>query len=260
VLLFKLLAQALQWLVDSGVFDIIIAAIKLFGDGLTWLINNFDLVIAAIVQFFSDIWNALTTAWNAIVEFFKGIWDAITTALTTVWNAIAGFFKGIWDGILTVWDTFVSAFNTAWLFLKGSWDGILAFFKAIGTGLQTIWDGIYSAFKAFVNFFIGIINGIIDLLNKLDVLNVIADIPKLPTLQTGGKIVKTGAAIVDRGEAVINAGVVSMLATIVSDIRRNTMSGSSRTINNTINAVVMSHENARMVAREVNKQTWLSGD
>jgi phage-related protein len=84
-----LLSRALQALIDSGVFELIIA-------GLEWFISILDVVIGNL----DNIWNAIVggVTWfiDLMTNIFTGIWEGIVTG----WTTIAAFFTRTWEIIL----------------------------------------------------------------------------------------------------------------------------------------------------------------
>jgi phage-related protein len=119
-------------------------------------------VVVLVIKYHEEIWNALTTAWNAIKDFFIGIWDAISAAFHKVWDAIKDFFIGLWEwlkGFFAEWGpvilTVVAPFIGIPLLIYQHWDEIKQWFadlwESIKGALIAAWDAIKGAFEAVWN-------------------------------------------------------------------------------------------------------------
>jgi phage-related protein len=137
--------------------------------------------LATKTTFFQDIWETMTVdisaAWEgfkdlfvsvmeAIGSFFTGIgeslsesWKKTTDFLGGVWETFAGFIGGIWEGFKTGFDRIVNGFRTIF---ETVFNAIKGFFIGIVNGYIGI-------FERFINFVIDGVNGLINLLNKLQI-------------------------------------------------------------------------------------------
>jgi phage-related minor tail protein len=204
-------------------------------------------------NFWIDLWNTLKKTVNdvvdAIVEFFEDCCLAISKAWDDAWTEIknlvdtwSGYFSDIWSNIKDVFgdvknwfsDTFTSAWSSVkevfsdWGdFFGGLWTTIQNKFSAIGTkiagaisdAVKSGVNGVISAIESTINKGIGLINGAIDLINKLPGVSVgKIDTLSFPRLEKGGIVDRaTFAEIGENGrEAVIplekNLGWLDQLA------------------------------------------------
>jgi TP901 family phage tail tape measure protein len=137
--------------------------------------------LATQTTFFQDIWAAMTEfvgkAWEgfkdlfvrtmeAIGDFFVGIgeslsesWEKTTDFLGGIWETFTGFIGGIWEGFKEGFDGIVNGFKTIF---ENVFNGIKSFFVGIVNGYINI-------FESFINFVIDGINGMIDLLNSIQI-------------------------------------------------------------------------------------------
>jgi hypothetical protein len=137
--------------------------------------------LATQTTFFQDIWAAMTAfvsqAWEdfsavfmavmeAIGDFFVTIgenlsesWEKTTAFLGETWDGFIGFITGIWDGFKEGFDNVVNGFKTIF---ENVFNGIKSFFVGIV-------NGYISIFENFINFVIDGINGMINLLNKVQI-------------------------------------------------------------------------------------------
>jgi hypothetical protein len=270
----RILIAIINELKAAGVFQFIIDVLTGAVEGVTWFAENLDIVWAAIVEgfmfiidFFIMIGDSFIAAWDTIITAFQlagqtlsDIWDAIVMAFATV----GVLLQAAWDtAVVPVWDAIVGVFNwfgnqmsNIWNnIIMPAWDAIIAGFQWVANQLTNIWDAFVGGFKAVANFFIGIVNGIIDAFNAADVLDLVTDIPNVPTLQGGGIIKRAGVAVVHENEVVATREVLREAFT-------NAMAGggfggginNSRTVEITQNAIVLDDENREMLARETRKE------
>lgn len=199
-------------------------------------------VVQPIVEFFQNLWSKITEIFGNIKDWFSEKFSQAWEAIKTVWNGVGDWFKGIWDKVAGVFgsvkDWFKNKFSDAWnaiknvfsnfgSFFSGLWDKIKNTFSSLGT---KIGDAIGGSVKAGINKVItwientinkaiGLINGAIDLINKLPGVSV----PKLsklslPRLAKGGIVDSATIAMIgEQGkEAVVplenNTEWIDMLA------------------------------------------------
>lgn len=205
------------------------------------------------------VWNVATSYFKAIWDTIAGIFKVVKSVLTGNWrdawegikgivNTWVGFFKNVWTNIKNVFgavkDFFKNAFSSAWTAVKnvfsnwgkffgGLWDTIKNKFSTIGTNIASAIggavksgiNGVISMIQNTINSAIGLINGAINLINKIPGVNI-GNISKLslPKLARGG-VLDDGARTViageDGAEAIVplekNTKWIKMLANQLQD-------------------------------------------
>ena len=186
-----------EWSVVSGFFSDLWAAIKE--------------VFAPVGQFFSDIfrkaWDGVKSAWSGVKSFFSGIWSGIKNAFSAVGTFFRDAFQGAWDNIKKVFSGVKS-------FFLGIWDSIKSAFTSIGTkigdaisgAVKGAINGLLGQAEKIINGFLKMINGAIDLINKIPGVNISkVKTVKFTRLAEGGVVDKPTPAIFgeDGAEAVV---------------------------------------------------------
>ena len=220
------------WDIIKGVFELIISIIKGIGNLVKeWLVSAFKIAWEAIkgvwnaaVGYFQKIKDGIETAFRNIGSWFKDIFSKAWLGIKEAWANVTQWFSDIWtkikeEGFSGVADWFKETFAKAWeniksvfsswgSFFSGLWDKIKSTFSKLGTSLgNAIGDavkkginGVIKKIEDVVNKGIGLINGAIDLINKITGGKIKKlDKLSLPRLAKGG-IVDT-ATIAMIGEA-----------------------------------------------------------
>lgn len=160
-------------------------------------------VIEVVFHFIS---NAIKKAMHIIVQVIKAAFGAAKGYIAAAVNAIASIISGV----LTVFDgliTFISGvFTCNW---RKAWEGVKTIFKGI-------FDTFAAICKSPINAVIGIINGAISSLNKINVTipdwvpglggkSFGINVPTIPMLYKGTKNWKGGMAMIhDRGGEIVD--------------------------------------------------------
>lgn len=184
-----------------------------FGSIGNWIYQN---VIQPIVNFFSGMWNTISTgasnAWNGIVN----TWNTVSSWFNTnIIQPVANFFGDMWRGLTSgasnAWNGIKSVFSTVATFFRNTferaWNAVKNVFSTGGKIFDGIKEGIVEAFKTIVNAIItGInkvvripfdaINGILNTVRNTNILGVEPfkglwkqdplSVPQIPLLYTGG--------------------------------------------------------------------------
>ncbi|MBE6683475.1 MAG: hypothetical protein E7595_04895 [Ruminococcaceae bacterium] len=184
--------------IGAGIGALIGLAVGLITDLVILVVQNWDAVcswcstaLAAVGQFFVNLWNGVVAVWSTVAEwfntwvitpvanFFSGLWTGISTAASTCWNAIVSFFTPAieWFSELfgsifqTISDIFYNIGVIAsgcWKIIKAVW-GIVSewfneniitpvanFFSTMWTNISTwainAWNGIKSVFSTIGNW------------------------------------------------------------------------------------------------------------
>lgn len=161
---------------------------------------------AAAGAAFTAIANSIKKAMNVIVPVVKVAFGAVKGAISAAVDTITSVISGV----MTVFDgltTFISGvFTGNW---RQAWEGVKTIFKGI-------FDSFAALCKAPINAVIGIINGAISGLNKINVSipdwvpgiggkNFGINIPTIPMLYKGTDNWQGGAAVIhDRGGEIVD--------------------------------------------------------
>jgi len=172
-------------------------------------------LIAAVVVAIAIL---IVKNWDTIKDFLLKVWDGIVQAAKVVWDKISDFIidpiKAAIGWLIDTWHTIKEKLGDIW--------------RAIAGTATTVWNGIVGAIKAAINFAISAINTLIRGANRVSgALDFLGgpwanwgDIPEIPHLAHGGRIIQTGAAVVHRGETVVpaGAGMASIVININGDV------------------------------------------
>lgn len=185
-----------------------------------------DNIIIPVKEFFINLWNEITeaakTAWNKIVEiwnvvsswfnntviipvknFFTGMWDNIKTGASKAWNSVKNIFstvkswfkntfQGAWDAVKNVFSNWGSFFGNLWTIIKDKFSSIgTNISNAIGGAVKSGINGVISGIERTINRAVDIINGAINLINKLPGVSVgYVGRVSFPRLAKGGVLKK----------------------------------------------------------------------
>lgn len=244
----------------NGIKEMVLTVFQAIADFFTNIWENikqiFNRALEAIKNIINNVWNGIknvtSTIWNGIKSVITGIIDGIRSVVNTSFNWIKNTITNIWNGVKTVtstvWnsivnvvtgliDGFKNVIGTAFNWIK---DKITSIWNSVKDTTKRVWDSMVTIIKAPVNGIIGIINGLIGALNRVQIKipkvpdwvpgiggkgggTIGFNIPKIPYLARGG-FIKGGnptPAIIGEGrydEAVIplSDSVLSKLAEMIA--------------------------------------------
>ena len=198
----------------SGIWDSIKEIFSVVG---TWFKDMFELAweniktaFSTVGVFFSGIWDSIKSIFSEVASWFKDKFEEAWNNIKTAFSTIGSFFSEKWDNIKstfsnvgswfgdifqTAWSNIKSAFSNFTSFFSGLWDNIKNTFSSLGTKLgSAIGDSVKSGINSVlsmiedtINKAIGLINGAIDLINKVSPKDIghIGTL-SLPRLAKGG--------------------------------------------------------------------------
>ena len=108
----------------------------------------FSIVMGAIKDIVTTIFNAIKEFWEQNSEQIKGITDAI-------WNTIAGIFNSVMEIISGILDVFIGLFTGDW---ERFGQGLTKIWEGLWNGIQSIIDGIFDVIKNLVQIFINFVS------------------------------------------------------------------------------------------------------
>lgn len=158
-----------------SIFNALTSAVSLFANPWIAIPAAIAAVVTALVLFFTktktgqQLWsnfvNFLKEAWNGLKEAASNVWDAITQAfqkpveiIKAAWNGIKDFFSQLWQGIVStaqgVWNGFTQGMAPIVDAIKNLWNALTDFFstlwQGIVTGAQAIWQTMVTIFTPIV--------------------------------------------------------------------------------------------------------------
>lgn len=147
-------------------------------------------VVTDLIMLFTDIVEVVVPPLIEIIEFLA---DIITTVLQNSFEDLMPIIENILDIFNNLIDFIKNIFTGNW---EDAWDNVVDIFK-------NIFKGIVNIAKLPLNSMIGLINGFIKGLNKIQVPDWVPgvggkgiNIPEIPKLAEGGEILQAGKAIV----------------------------------------------------------------
>lgn len=202
----------------NWIVSIFVGVGQWFADRFTEAYTNVTNVFMGVGQWFSDRWTDIKTAFSAVAAWFLTIFQNAYTNVKNAFSAIGQWFSARYTDIKNVFSTVGSWFHTKFMeaytniknvfsnigsFFSGIWNTIKGIFTNVGTNIG---NAIGGAFKSAmnsalatvenaVNGAIRLVNGAIDIINKIPGVSVghVGSV-SLPRLAKGG-ILKNGQAI-----------------------------------------------------------------
>lgn len=187
----------------DAVVQIVFALIEALPEILSALIN----ALPAILQ---GIWDTIVGVFSGLISWFGDLFSQAKDKIEEVFQPIIDWFKEKWQNIKDTfsgvaswfgdlfsqaWNNIKSAFSNFTSFFSGLWDKIKSTFSSLGTKLGDAIGGavksgintVLSMIENSINRAIGLINGAIDIINKVPGVDIghIGTL-SLPRLAKGG--------------------------------------------------------------------------
>ena len=226
---------------------------------------------AWFTDMFQKAWTGLTNIFSKLGSWFGDRWNDVTSALSSVsnwfgemftnaYNAVKDAFSSIGDFFSGVWDTVKSIFVNA-----GQMVG-----EAVGGAFTSAVNAVLGTIENVVNGFIGMINGVLDVVRNLPGLGWIGSVStvSLPRLARGGIVDSPTIAMIGEAgkEAVVpleNTGFIQTLGRVVSSAVVNAMAGvgpqGGFSGDGDIVIQIAGHEFGRVAIQEINKEHERAG-
>lgn len=226
---------------------------------------------AWFTDMFQKAWTGLTNIFSKLGSWFGERWNDVTSALSSVsnwfgemftnaYNAVKDAFSSIGDFFSGVWDTVKSIFVNA-----GQMVG-----EAVGGAFKSAVNAVLGTIENVVNGFIGMINGVLDVVRNLPGLGWIGSVStvSLPRLARGGIVDSPTIAMIGEAgkEAVVpleNTGFIQTLGRVVSSAVVNAMAGvgpqGGFSGDGDIVIQIAGHEFGRVAIQEINKEHERAG-
>lgn len=156
-----------------------------FSAAVSWISN----ACQNIGKFFSDLWTGIKKTFSSVGTWFTQKFSEAYNGITNVFSKIGTFFSGIWSTISTTFSGLGTTIG-----------------NAISGAVKTAVNGVISSIESRINDAIGLINGAIDLANKLPGVNVgHVRTVSFPRLAQGGIVSQATTAVIgeDGKEAIV---------------------------------------------------------
>jgi phage-related protein len=268
------------------IWDTIVAIFQAIWDGIVaiftpigeWFAERWiDITVALanvaiwIGNMFQKAWNALTNIFSSIGTWFGERWNDVTTALSNVATWFGNIFK-------TAFEAVKNAFSTIGSFFSGVWSTVKSIFvnagqmvgSAVGGAFKSAVNAVLGTIENVVNGFIGMINGVIDLINKIPGVSLGGiGYVSLPRLARGGIVDSpTVAMIGEAGKEVVmpleNTGFLQTMGRIVGGAVVNALGGGlpqsgGFSGSGDIVIIIGGHEFGRVAIQEINREQERAG-
>lgn len=200
----------------GGMFSTAWTAIKAVWDTVTgyftavWntIKGIFAVVKAVLSGNWSDAWEAIKGIVNTWANFFSGVWNSIKAVFSSVSSWFSDTFSAAWTAVKNVFSTWGSFFAGLWDTIKNTFSSLgTSIANAIGGAVKAGINGVISMIQNTINDAIGIINGAINLINKIPGVTVgkVARVT-LPHLAAKGAVLTKATPIIageDGAEAIM---------------------------------------------------------
>ena len=176
------------------------------------ILDTISQFVADVIAFFSTLWTDIKKTWQGVSAWFGTLFTTAWTNIKTAWKSVGTWFSTTWTTVTNVFKAapgwFKTQFTTAWTNIKNVfsgwgtyfsnlWNTISTTFSKLGTSIGdavggAVKSGINSILKWVqdtVNKAINLINGAIDIINKVPGVNVdkIKTV-SIPMLASGGYV------------------------------------------------------------------------
>lgn len=261
--------------VFQGAWDAIVNIFTPIGSwfGQRWA--DVTSALANIGAWFTDMfqkaWTGLTNIFSKLGSWFGERWNDVTSALSSVSNWFGEMFTNAYNAVK-------DAFSSIGDFFKGVWDTVKSIFvnagqmvgEAVGGAFKSAVNAVLDTIENVVNGFIGMINGVLDVVRNLPGLGWIGSVStvSLPRLARGGIVDSPTIAMIGEAgkEAVVpleNTGFIQTLGRVVSSAVVNAMAGvgpqGGFSGDGDIVIQIAGHEFGRVAIQEINKEHERAG-
>lgn len=170
---------------------------SVFGKAWTWVNDNIVTPIS----------NAVSSMFNKIKNVASSAWEGIKSAFSKVGSWFSNTFSSAWEAVKKVFSKWGEFFSGLWTKIKDTFSTIgTNIANAISGAVKSGINGVISAIERTINRGVGLINGAIDLINKLPGVSVskINEL-SLPRLARGAVVTRPTVAEIgeDGAEAII---------------------------------------------------------
>ena len=159
--------------------------------------NALATVASWFLTMFTNAYTNVKNVFALIGQWFGARWTEIKTALSAVPSWFGTQFQNAWTNIKNAFANVTSFFSGLWEKIKGCFVDVgVKIGSAVGDAFKSAINSCLSTIEGVVNKFIGMINGVIDVINEIPGVSLgkIGTL-SLPRLAKGG-VLKEGTAMV----------------------------------------------------------------
>lgn len=261
--------------VFQGAWDAIVNIFTPIGSwfGQRWA--DVTSALANIGAWFTDMfqkaWTGLTNIFSKLGSWFGERWADVTNALSSVSNWFGEMFTNAYNAVK-------DAFSSIGDFFSGVWETVKGIFvnagqmvgEAVGGAFKSAVNAVLGTIENVVNGFIGMINGVLDVVRNLPGLGWVGSVStvSLPRLARGGIVDSPTIAMIGEAgkEAVVpleNTGFIQTLGRVISSAVVNAMAGvgpqGGFSGDGDIVIQIAGHEFGRVAIQEINKEHERAG-
>ena len=181
----------------NGVTGVFAAIGQWFGARWQDIKNALATVASWFLTMFTNAYTNVKNVFSAIGSWFGARWTEIKTALSAVPSWFGTQFQNAWTNIKNAFANVTSFFFGLWEKIKGCFVNVgVKIGSAVGDAFKSAINSCLSTIEGVVNKFIGMINGVIDVINEIPGVSLgkIGTL-SLPRLAKGG-VLKEGTAMV----------------------------------------------------------------
>ena len=181
----------------NGVTGVFAAIGQWFGARWQDIKNALATVASWFLTMFTNAYTNVKNVFSAIGSWFGARWTEIKTALSAVPSWFGTQFQNAWTNIKNAFANVTSFFSGLWEKIKGCFVDVgVKIGSAVGNAFKSAINSCLSTIEGVVNKFIGMINGVIDVINEIPGVSLgkIGTL-SLPRLAKGG-VLKEGTAMV----------------------------------------------------------------
>ena len=274
----NILGGAGEWFANTfqsawdGVVNIFTNLGPWFSERWSDVTNALSNIGAWFTDMFQRAWNGLTGIFSGLGNWFAGRWSDVTNALANVATWFGSIFSSAYNAV-------VNAFSSIGSFFSGVWSTVQSIFvnagqavgSAVGGAFRSAVNAVLGTIENVVNGFIGMINGVLNVVRGLPGLGWVGSIGyvSLPRLARGGIVDSpTVAMIGEAGKEVVmpleNTGFLQTMGRIVGGAVVNALGGiltqsSGFSGDGDIIIQIGGHEFGRVAIQEINKEQERAG-
>ena len=223
--------------------------------------NALALVASWFLTMFTNAYTNVTSVFSAIGSWFGARWTEIKTALANVATWFGTQFQNAWTNIKNAFANVTSFFSGLWEKIKGCFVDVgTKIGSAVGDAFKSAINSCLSTIEGVVNKFIGMINGVIDIINEIPGVSLgkISTL-SLPRLAKGGVLREGDAMVAEAGPELLSMvngkAVVTPLTGTAKNQALENVGNSSSGYNQTINITSPKALSPYEVARQTRLQT-----
>ncbi|GFI45843.1 hypothetical protein IMSAGC019_01156 [Lachnospiraceae bacterium] len=165
----------------------------------------------------------MTRVFAAIGSWFGARWTEIKSALANVASWFSTTFQNAYQGVVNAFSNVVSFFSGLWEKIKGCFVDVgVKIGSAVGGAFKSAINSCLSTIEGVVNKFIGMINGVIDVINEIPGVSLgkISTL-SLPRLAKGGVLREGQAMVAEAGPELLSMVNGKAVVTPLTGTARN---------------------------------------